>query len=112
MTATTQAITVTELSTLDGYESDDTSVEATPIGTDGTPQVHTFHTVDDVDWVSFQAISGTTTVVEVSTPDDSEADVVLAVYDAVGAAHQAGSSSRVISKVSICGCIMSCSVGC
>jgi uncharacterized repeat protein (TIGR01451 family) len=86
-TSTTYAITITELSTLDGYESDDTNGGANPIATDGTPQMHTFHTTDDVDWVSFQAISGTTTVVEVITPDDSEADVVLEVYDAVGAAQ-------------------------
>jgi hypothetical protein len=69
----------------DDYEEDDACAQASAILTDGSIQEHTFHNVDDVDWVSFQAISGTEYLVEAVTPSDSGADVSLQLYDACGA---------------------------
>lgn len=37
----------------DGYEPDNIPAYARPIRTDGTPQYHTLHSADDVDWVYF-----------------------------------------------------------
>ena len=83
--STTHTIVIDEPSNRDAYEVDDTCAEAKEIATDGTPQVHTFHTADDEDWAFFQASAGTTYIVEASIPDDSEADVALEIYDACGA---------------------------
>ena len=66
----------------DAYEEDDDCSQAQPILTDGSIQEHTFHDVGDVDWVSFQAISGTEYLVEAVTPSDSNADVALELYEA------------------------------
>ncbi|MBN1890916.1 MAG: hypothetical protein JW850_23170 [Thermoflexales bacterium] len=65
----------------DAYEDDDTCVQARSIFTDGVSQFHTFHAAGDEDWVAFQAVSGTTYIVEAQTPITSLADVVLEVYD-------------------------------
>lgn len=77
-------ITITEVSSRDRYETNDTCAQANAITTTGDAQIHTFHTVDDVDWVSFPATDGTTYVIEAVTPDDSEADVILELYNACG----------------------------
>jgi len=65
----------------DTNEPDNTCTQARSVITDGSVQAHTFHVAGDVDWVSFQGISGTTYLIEARTPADSLADVVLEVYD-------------------------------
>jgi hypothetical protein len=81
----THAITISAAPpTGDAYEEDDDCEQAQPILTDGSIQEHTFHDVGDVDWVSFQAISGTEYLIEAVTPSDSNADVSLTLYDACG----------------------------
>ena len=44
----------------DAYETDDSCDAAKSISTDGTTQLHTFHTQDDTDWVMFDAVANTT----------------------------------------------------
>ena len=80
----THTITITEISSQDAYEVDDTCAQAKAITTTGDSQIHTFHTVEDVDWVSFPATDGIIYVIEAVTPDDSDADVTLEIYDACG----------------------------
>ena len=63
------------------YEPNDTCAQANSISTDGSVQLHTFHQYADKDWVSFDAISGTTYLIEAHIPADSPADVVLELYD-------------------------------
>ena len=53
---------------------DDTCAQAYAIGTNGATQLHTFHTAEDVDWAFFQAVAGTTYIIEATTSTDSEAD--------------------------------------
>ncbi len=65
----------------DAFEPDDTCSQANSIPTDGTVQIHTFHTQGDVDWVSFQAIADHFYLIEASVPPSSPADVVVEVYD-------------------------------
>jgi hypothetical protein len=101
MTTTTHAITITELSTRDDYETDDICAEAQAITADGTPQIRTFHTTDDMDWAFFQAISGATYIVEAITPDDSEADVVLALYDGCDGTVQDGQDNAFSPDISL-----------
>jgi len=69
---------------LDPYESDDSCGEASSISSDGTVQDHTFHAAGDVDWGSFEAVSGTEYLIEARTPDESVADVVLEVHGGCG----------------------------
>jgi hypothetical protein len=72
------ALTTVEL---DVYEPDDLCTQARAITTDGIVQVHTFHDYADADWVAFDAISGTTYLIEAQIPPGSPADVVLELYD-------------------------------
>lgn len=65
----------------DAYESNDTCDEASTILTDGTVQAHTFHTPGDADWVAFEVTAGTEYIIEALTPADSQADVVMELYD-------------------------------
>ncbi len=65
----------------DPYEPDDTCAQARPIPVDGTLQRHTFYKAADADWVSFDGVSGTTYLIEARIPVDSEADMVLELYD-------------------------------
>ena len=44
---------LTILAASDAYEVDDSGLSSKSILTDGTPQVHSFHTSSDVDWVRF-----------------------------------------------------------
>jgi len=81
----TPSPTPTSSPTPDGgdlYEPDDTCARATPIPTDGTVQVHTFHDLADEDWVSFQATAAMTYVIEARIPPSSPADVQAEIYDA------------------------------
>ena len=68
----------------DAYEPDDTCNTASMIPTNGTRQARTFHTITDQDWVYFDAVSGSTYLVEALTPASSGADVSLDVYDTCG----------------------------
>jgi hypothetical protein len=65
----------------DAYEPDDTCTQASALMTDGTVQQHTFHQYADADWATFDAIAGTTYLIEGQVPADSPADVVLEIYD-------------------------------
>lgn len=67
---------------LDPQEPNDSCQQAQPIATDGSVQLHRFQTLGDVDWVTFEAISGITYLIEAQTPSDSSADVAIALYDA------------------------------
>ncbi|MGB0385737.1 MAG: hypothetical protein ACPGWR_13030 [Ardenticatenaceae bacterium] len=68
----------------DPYESDDSCDQAQPIANDGSMQARNFDRQADVDWAQFQAISGTTYLIEARVPPDSPADMILEVYDACG----------------------------
>jgi len=68
----------------DVYEPDDTCTQARPISPDGSTQIHTFHQQADQDWVTLNAVSGTTYLISAQVPDASPADVELSVYDQCG----------------------------
>jgi PKD repeat protein len=70
---------------LGGFEPNDTCDQASPIPTDGTVQVQTFYQEEDVDWVAFDAVAGTTYLIEAQIPVDSAADVALELFDQCGA---------------------------
>jgi len=65
----------------DTYEPDDTCAQAEPISTDGIAQLHTFHQHNDNDWVSFEVNAGVEYLIEARVPPDSQADVVLELFD-------------------------------
>jgi len=48
----------------DEYEPDNTAAQATLIAADGARQLHTFHQVDDGDWLKFQANRGSIYLIE------------------------------------------------
>ncbi|MFV9504145.1 MAG: pre-peptidase C-terminal domain-containing protein [Oscillochloridaceae bacterium umkhey_bin13] len=68
---------------VDDFEDDDTCVQAKPILADGTPQSRNFFPNPgrerDVDWVTFNAISGVTYAVEAS-PTGADADPIIELY--------------------------------
>lgn len=86
VTATNATGSVEDVHTIeikgDTYEPDDTCDRASAIPTNGTRQAHTFHAMDDNDWVYFNAIFGSTYLIEGLAPSDSDADVSISVYDA------------------------------
>jgi hypothetical protein len=96
---------VVQTSEGDDHEPDDTCAQASPIATDGTVQQHTFHDQGDWDWTSFDAISGTTYVVQATSTSD-DANLVLELYDACGGDQEGadnnalGSDARVVFPVS------------
>ncbi|MEM7129847.1 MAG: trypsin-like serine protease [Chloroflexota bacterium] len=63
----------------DAQEPDDTPEQAAVIGTDGTPQSHSFHMPGDVDWLKFSVVAGTAYTIE-TTNLRNRADTVLALY--------------------------------
>lgn len=65
----------------DAYEPDDVCAEAQPIAPNGTVQQHTFHDKGDSDWVTFDAESNTTYLIEAQVPAGSNTDVTLELYD-------------------------------
>jgi hypothetical protein len=65
----------------DPYEADDTCAEASAIATDGTVQRHTFHDNADKDWVEFDAVAGTSYLIEAQIPVTSSANVVAELHD-------------------------------
>jgi hypothetical protein len=64
----------------DVYEPDDTCAQASAIPVDGAIQHHTFHDQRDMDWVSFDTISGTTYVVQANSTSE-DVDLMLELYD-------------------------------
>lgn len=64
----------------DGYEPDNRCQDAPMVTPDGAIHVHTFHTADDTDWVRFEAVSGTTYLIEAVVPPHSVANVALALF--------------------------------
>jgi hypothetical protein len=66
------------LTRVDGFEDDNGEGQAKPIVVDDPAQYHSFHTTDDEDWVSFEAVAGQTYTVT-ADPVGTEADVVLLI---------------------------------
>ena len=71
------------LTRVDDYEPDDTEAQASPLFVDTLAQYHSFHTVNDEDWVTFIAEAGKTYTIT-ADPVGEEADVVLQVKDPNG----------------------------
>lgn len=86
----TFSVTIGDAPSGDAYEPNNTCDTAGAIPTDGTVQAHTFHTADDEDWITFDAISGTEYLVEGITPPDSVADLTLEIYDSCSSAPGEG----------------------
>jgi len=66
----------------DGYEPDDTMAEARDIEV-GEIQTHNIHVERDHDWLSFQAVEGTTYIVETSNLGQ-EVDTIIFLHDEDG----------------------------
>ncbi|MFM7585033.1 MAG: hypothetical protein ACKO9F_20225, partial [Caldilinea sp.] len=79
-TVVTHTVELITAGNADPYELDDTCAQAKPISADGVPQLHTLHSVDDVDWVRFDATASTTYVLEAISPEDSSASMNLEIY--------------------------------
>jgi hypothetical protein len=80
------SITVRESAFAEGadeYEPDDTPDEASPLESDGTPQKHTFHTSNDVDYVSFTAREGVEYTIQTGNLEGS-CDTIIYLYDEAG----------------------------
>ncbi|MGB0387781.1 MAG: C13 family peptidase [Ardenticatenaceae bacterium] len=65
----------------DDYEADDSCGQAGTIATDGSIQEHTFHDMGDEDWVTIEASTTITYVIEARVPPGSRADIVLEVHE-------------------------------
>jgi len=65
----------------DAYEGDDTPQSATWIGTTGVSQVHSFHQSGDLDYIKFQAVTGSSYTVS-ATSITASTDVGLDLYGA------------------------------
>ncbi|MDM8530005.1 SUMF1/EgtB/PvdO family nonheme iron enzyme [Anaerolineales bacterium HSG25] len=65
----------------DSYEPNDTCTSATPIEPDGTLQTHNFTSATDEDWLTFPVISGTEYLIDIQPPSESQADLLVAIYD-------------------------------
>jgi hypothetical protein len=94
-------IDIAGINSSDAYEPDNSCQQAGQILTDGTPQYRTIHSVNDEDWVTFQAVAGTTYVVEAATPDDSDADMDLEIYGACSGETQEGQDNSFGPDVSV-----------
>jgi len=64
----------------DDYELDDSCPQAQEIVNDGQMQRHTFHDQADEDWVAFDAVTGTSYVIEGRVEPNSRADLILEAY--------------------------------
>jgi hypothetical protein len=65
----------------DGYEPDDDSSQAKTV-TIGTPQQHTFHSADDVDWVRFQVTRAGRYTIRTRGVDSDRLDTYIELFDA------------------------------
>jgi hypothetical protein len=80
------SITVRESAFAEGadqYEPDDAPEEASPMESDGTRQRHTFHTSNDVDYVSFAAQQGVEYTIETGSLEGA-CDTIIYLYDEAG----------------------------
>jgi hypothetical protein len=68
---------------MDSYEDDDSEGVANNIVIDDPAQHHSFHIVNDEDWVSFTATAGATYTVT-ANPVGEQADVVLTIIEPTG----------------------------
>jgi hypothetical protein len=64
----------------DEYEPDDTFADAKDITT-GVPQQHTFHTGDDVDWVTFQITSAGNYTIRARGVNSNRLDTYIELFD-------------------------------
>ncbi|NJN68737.1 MAG: hypothetical protein HC884_19560, partial [Chloroflexaceae bacterium] len=64
----------------DDYEPDNTCAQAKHILADGIVQHHTFHEQADVDWIRFDAVAGTTYLIEARIPPGASTDIILEIY--------------------------------
>ncbi|MEM7531397.1 MAG: C13 family peptidase [Chloroflexota bacterium] len=64
----------------DDYETDNQCRLAHLIDTDNPPQTHSFHAIDDIDWISFTAPTTGRYRIEVTIPITSPADVDLFLF--------------------------------
>ncbi|MEM7538504.1 MAG: fibronectin type III domain-containing protein [Chloroflexota bacterium] len=83
----TPGITPTSIPTLppsghpeDAYENDNQCDIASPIGTNGIYQTHTFHNASDEDWIRINAVQGMTYRIDVDIPAGSRADVDMSLH--------------------------------
>ncbi len=72
----------------DAYEIDDICSQARTILSTGATQNHTFHQTGDIDWISFNAISGTTYLIDANVPSGAPTDLVLEIYQACDGSPQ------------------------
>ncbi|MCS6889657.1 MAG: M4 family metallopeptidase, partial [Chloroflexus sp.] len=70
--------------TPDSYEPDNSAATAKTITVNGSAQSHNFHVAGDQDWVTFNAVSGNTYIIQTSGLQ-SNADTVLALFGNNGA---------------------------
>ena len=63
----------------DNYEEDDTPQSASSIGTTGVSQVHSFHQSGDLDYIEFQAVTGSSYTIA-ATSLTASTDVGLLLY--------------------------------
>jgi len=67
----------------DGYEPDGTCAQASSLQVNGAAQAHTFHQYADGDWTWFEAVAGTTYIVQ-AVHTGSRADLELSICGACG----------------------------
>jgi len=83
-TATSTPTDPVDPSGADPYEPDDSCAQARSIPTDGVVWIHSFHTAGDQDWVRFPVEEGSQYLIEAQVPPDSDADVVMELYESCG----------------------------
>ncbi len=86
------ALTVNAAPTGDSYEDDDACNRSTVIPTSGAEQLHTFHDVNDQDWVKFNAQAGRTYIIDLENTG-ANADAVITLYDACDLPADANSNN-------------------
>ena len=68
----------------DAFEPDNYPWQATTVVVNGAPQSHTFDRAQDTDWVTFNAITGTTYLMKTANPTNG-AQTELLLYNSAGA---------------------------
>jgi len=86
----------------DEYETDDEPSQAKMI-TPGTPQIRTFHTADDVDWIRFQITTAGMYVITAAGEKNNQLDTFIELYDSNlnSIAQDDDSGDSVSSRISI-----------
>ncbi len=77
-----QTFTITTGGTPEGdsYENDNSCTNARGISSNGASQAHTFHDVQDRDWIKFTALAGKTYIIDVDNVG-AKADAIVELYD-------------------------------